>query len=180
MTSIIYCWRREQTGSSADMTLVYTSGFSRSFTSWRETTSDTKRHHMYQSSALRRAAFLTQLRALYQWQRRAQASQSVSEKARRATMTMFNYRMARAFKRWVSKLRATRELRHGMQLQQSHLEILDLETGAQIVPKFVHIIPAHVHVPDAQSRSLLSVVRNLSSRTILVGARARHSLSCSD
>ena len=176
---MIHCWRREQTGSSAVMTLVYISGLSRCFTSWRETTSDMKRHRMCQSRALRRAAFLTQLRALYQWQRRAQASQSVSEKARRATMTMLNYRMARAFKRWVSKLRATRELQHGMQLQQSHLEILDLETGAQIVVE----VRAHHSCPRARARCsvtlTLSVDRSLSSRTILVGARARHSLSCS-
>jgi hypothetical protein len=66
-----------------------------------------------------------------------------------------------------------------MQLQQSHLEILDLETGAQIVVE----VRAHHSCPRARARCsvtlTLSVDRSLSSRTILVGARARHSLSCS-
>jgi len=63
---------------------------------------------------------------------------------------MLNYRVARAFKKWVSKLRATRELQHGMQLQRSHLEILDLETGAQIVIE----VRAHQSCPLTQSCSL--------------------------
>ncbi len=108
-------------------------GLARSFTRWRESASGARRHNIHQQIVLRRAAGLTQLRALYQWRLSAKALQTTNDTARRALMSMLNFCIARSFRRWVSKMLATRQLKHGLQMQQSHLELLDLQTGAHVI-----------------------------------------------
>ena len=108
-------------------------GLARFLTRWREFASGARRHQMRQHNALRRAAGLTQLRALYQWRLSAKTSQTTSDRARRAILSMINFCVARSFRRWVSKVLATRQLKHGLQMQQSHLELLDLQTGAHMI-----------------------------------------------
>jgi hypothetical protein len=86
-------------------------GLARFLTRWCEFASGARRHQMRQHNALRRAAGLTQLRVLYQWRLSAKTSQTTSDRARRAILSMINFCVARSFRRWVSACHAPAQAR---------------------------------------------------------------------